>query len=145
MRETQAIDLELWSDIAYELASVHKRDDEMKEETTIGWVAKKYGMTLKQAMSIVTHPKFVEYYHNMQQAIARVNFNRKAYDALDQIMDSGAARDKIAAIKLASDLLGYREKEPVVSLTFNLDKTIRAIHDGKVIDAEVVEEEYPGL
>ena len=146
----------LWLDIAYDIASDPRRQtgklntlDENGEvveldiprEPTVDWLAKKYELTVAKSISIIMNPKFSKFVHEMQTAIARVSFDRKAYDILDEVMEEGDNREKIAAIKVAAELLGYRSARGI-QVNVNIDSLIRQADNGeKIIDAEV----YPGL
>jgi hypothetical protein len=139
-------DPELWLNIAYDMATKEPSRDVDEEgkpvrEPTTGWLVREYKLTPKQALNILTHPKFTEFIHNMQVAIARVNFDRKAFDALDDIMEVGSNKERISAIKVAAELLGYRQSGATLSVNFNFDQAIRSADAGEVIDVEA----YPGL
>jgi hypothetical protein len=144
--ETQ--DVELWLEIAYDMATDQPDKPEVDEdgnlvrEPTTKWLASKYNLTPREAMAVLTHPKFTEFIHGMQKAIARVNFDRKAFNALDEIMETGGARDRISAIKVAAELLGYRDKKGI-SVNLNFDSMVRKadVIEGEAIDVEV----FPGF
>jgi len=134
----------LWLDIAYDIASDPRRlaedCDGEKREPTVSWLAEKFEMSVAESVSIIMNPKFSKFVHEMQTAIARVNFDRKAYDILDDVMEDGDSREKIAAIKVAAELLGYRSSGGI-QVNVNIDSLIReADNGGKIIDAEV----FPG-
>jgi len=148
------VNAQLWLDIAYDISCetpVAQKDRKVDEdgeliptvkEPTVKWLAKKYQLTPKQALGIIAHPKFTEFIHGVQRAIAKVNFDRKAYNVLDEIMDDGNNRERIAAIKVAAELLGYKSAGGGINLSFNFDKIVRNADDGgKAIDVEA----YPGL
>ena len=134
---------ELWLEIAYDMATEKPEEPEKDEEgnivrePTTGWLARKYNLTPRQAMSILTHPKFTEFIHGMQKAIARVNFDRKAFNVLDEIMDHAGAKERLAAIKLAAELLGYKDTKGI-NVNLNFDSMVRKadIIEGEVIDTE---------
>jgi hypothetical protein len=144
--ETQ--DVELWLEIAYDMATDQPdkpekdEDGNLVREPTTGWLAKKYDLSPKQALAILTHPKFTEFIHGMQTAIARVNFDRKAYNVLDEIMEHGGNKERIAAIKTAAELLGYKQSGGI-SVNLSFDSMIRKadIVEGEAIDVEV----FPGF
>ena len=141
---TEDQDVELWLEIAYDMATDQpdkpERDEDgnLVREPTTKWLAEKYNLTARQSLSILTHPKFTEFIHGMQQAIARVNFDRKAYNVLDEIMEYGGNKERISAIKTAAELLGYK-KVGGVNVNLNFDTLVRKadVIEGEAIDAEV--------
>jgi len=148
------VNAQLWLDIAYDISTetpVAQKDREVDEngeiipavkEPTVKWLAEKYNLTPKQALGIIAHPKFTEFIHGVMRAIAKVGFDRKAYNVLDEIMEDGNNRERIAAIKVAAELLGYKQASAGINLNFNFDKIVRNADDGgKAIDVEA----YPGL
>jgi len=145
---TEDQDLEMWLDIAYDMATDQPDKPEFDEdgnlirEPTTKWLANKYNLTPRQALSVLTHPKFTEFIHGMQKAVARVNFDRKAFNTLDELMDTGKARDRLSAIKLAAELLGYKDTKGI-NVNLNFDSLVRKadIVDGEAIDVEV----FPGF
>lgn len=142
-------DPELWLTIAYDMATREPgletdEDGAPVREPTTKWLARKYDLTPKQALGIITHPRFSEFIHQMQLAIAKVNFDRRAYEVLDEVIETGSNRERIAAVKLAAELLGYKSTHQGISLNFNFDAAVRAAdsEDNKdVIDVEA----YPGF
>lgn len=145
----QDIDVQLASDIVYEIAS-----GEGDGEATVEWIAENYGMTKREALALISHPQFALLLHNMQKAVARVQFDRKAYKTLDNIIDSGQNKDKIAAIKLCAELLDYKKDGgPQVQVNIKFDRLVRQLEgvpeaaEEEVIDAdcEDVSDDYPGL
>ena len=136
-------DTELWLDIAYDMATEKPEEPDKDEngnivrEPTTGWLAKKYNLTPRQAMAILTHPKFTEFIHEMQKAIARVTFDRKAFRVLDEIMDNAGNKERLSAIKLAAELLGYKDTKGI-NVNLNFDSMVRKadIIEGEVIDTE---------
>jgi hypothetical protein len=145
---TKEQDTELWLEIAYDMATDQPdkpekdEDGNLVREPTTKWLANKYNLTPREAMAVLTHPKFTEFIHGMQKAIARVNFDRKAFNALDEIMETGGSRDRISAIKVAAELLGYRDKKGI-SVNLNFDSMVRKadVIEGEAIDVEV----FPGF
>lgn len=147
---TDNVDVDLWLEIAYEMAVEHKELDEdgkpLMPKATLDWMCEKFDLAHKEALGIVVHERFAEFLHQMQVAIAKVNFDRKAFKELDRQMTEGSDKTKLAAIKTAAELLDYKKSTgPMVNLQFNFDRTIRQIDSGEIIDAEVTEEEFPGF
>lgn len=145
---TKAIELKdkdtkpaLWLEIAYDIA----RDDEgdYTSEPTLTWIAQKYGLTTKESLSIITNPNFSKFIHEMQVAIARFEFDKKAFNILDEIMvESDEEKNRIAAIKTAAELLGYKASGGI-NINFNLDSAIRKADMGEGASIDV--EAFPGL
>jgi len=130
----------LWLDIAYDISSEEQQDQ--AKEPTVKWLAEKYKLSAKDALGIITHPKFSKFIHEMQVAIARVTFDRKAYNVLDEIMDDGDNRERIASIKVAAELLGYKTGGGInINLSFDANVRKADMGDDDVIEAEV----FPGF
>lgn len=160
---------ELWMDIAYEMAlrkrprpqpklkliegeyhdtggrqrKPRKKVIEYDREPTVSWVAEKYNLTVKQAMAVILNPKFTKFLHAAATAIAKTDFNLKAFDILDEVMETGMDKHKLAAIKLAAELLGYKQPTGGLNVNFNFDSAIRKADsdDGNTIDTEA----FPGF
>lgn len=131
----------LWLKIAYDMAS-EENEPASATAPTITWLAEKYDIKPKEALGIITHPKFSKFIHEMQVAIARVNFDRKAYGILEEIMDDGDNRERIASIKVAAELLGYKAGGGInINLSFDANVRKADMGEGEVIEAEV----FPGF
>lgn len=150
------VDLELWADIAYEMASpdpdlaLLDEDGQEVKEPTLSMLKRRFGLSKRQAIQIIAHPKFATFFHNMQQAIAKINFDRKVFRRLDEIIETGHDRDAVHAAKLAAQLVDYHDDRPVNVFNFSFDRIVRQLETARkgedIVDAEVTEaEDYPGL
>lgn len=130
-----AVDLALWKDVALDLI-------EDGETPTLQLLTDKYGLEPQDALALIGHPTFSQLFHNLQIAIARTDFDRKAFQRLMGILDEGTDRAAISAARLLSELVGYRSDAPKVEVNLNLANAVKRVDSGEVIDAEF--EPYPG-
>jgi len=143
---TEQVDSSLWLDMAYDMATTAPEKPDVDEdgnivrEPTTKWLARKYNLSPAVALGIITHPKFTEFIHGMQKAIAKLNFDRKAFNVLDDVMDQGNHRDRLSAVKLAAELLGYKASGGI-NINVKFDEAVRKADQGEVIDVEV----FPGF
>lgn len=143
---TEQVDASLWLEIAYDMATASPKKPDVDEEgnivreSTLGWLAERFDLSPAVALGIITHPKFTDFIHGMQKSIARLNFDRKAFNVLDEVMDQGGNRERIAAVKLAAELLGYKAAGGI-NINLKFDEAVRKADMGEVIDVEV----FPGF
>lgn len=149
------MDPKLWLEIAYDISTEYHMPHQDREkndlgevvpamkEPTVKWLAEKYKLTPKEALGIIAHPKFTDFIHGVMKAIGKVQFDRKAYGVLDEIMTDGSNRERIAAIKVAAELLGYKSPGGGVNVNVSFDTIVRNadLGEGKVIDTEA----FPGF
>ena len=133
------VNLEQWGDICYGLME-EQAGDEGSDLPTIPWVAEKLAITTREALSIISHPKFATFFHNMMISIAKAEFDRAAYRRMVQVVQKGSDANAISAAKFLSKALGYTVDSPLINLSFEdiLSKRERPIN------AEA-KEVFPGL
>lgn len=129
------VDLALWRSVALDLIE----DGEMP---TLRLLTEKHGLEPEAALAVIGHPTFSELFHNLQLALARTEFDRKAFGRLIQIIQEGTDAAAIKATKALSELLGYRSDKPMVEVNLNLADAVRRVDEGQAIDAEF--EPFPG-
>lgn len=140
------VDLALWADIAYGMAG--ESFAEVGNVPSVQLLCEKYGLSKRDAINIVAHPKFAAFFHNVQKALAAHEFDRVGFQRLVETAKGGSTRDALRAIKLLAELVGYKESGAAVHVTFNFEKEIKRLEgtrvDDDVIEAEVISE-FPGM
>lgn len=135
------INLEQWGEVCYGLME-ESSESEGVELPTIPWVAKKLEITTREALSIISHPKFSSFFHNMMIAIAKAEFDRGAYKRMVQVIRSGSDANAIQAAKFLSKALGYTVDSPLIHLSF--EEVLSKREGSKPIDTTATQV-YPGL
>ena len=142
------VDVELWTAIAYSAALEYDQEpspdaieedgegalEDFSSELTLQTIARRFGITATEALGILANPKFSQFFHNMQMAIARSDFDRHAMRRMMRIVRYGGPKDAIAAASKLARWLGYERDAAAVNLSLNFEAALRASpeEEGKV-------------
>jgi hypothetical protein len=136
------VNLELWGNIAYAMSGVDGDSDITVPSVT--WVSERFGITKREALQAIAHPKFATFFHNLQKAIARNEFDRVAFKKLVEDIKDEKSKSWGKSIKLLAELVGYKESAPMIVQHFSLERAVKKTEGvGEVIEAEFTE--LPGL
>ena len=132
--DPEKVDLKLWGDIAFSMALESGDDEESEEfltETTVQSVARRFAIPPKEALAVVAHPKFAEFFHNVQMAAARSEFDRHAFRRMVDVVRRGSDRNAIAAATKLAKWFGYEKEKSAVTLNLSIESAVKG---GSVID-----------
>ena len=135
------INLEQWGEVCYGLME-ESSGSEGSELPTIPWVAAKLEITTREALAIISHPKFSSFFHNMMISIAKAEFDRSAYKRMVEVIRTGSDANSVAAAKFLSKALGYTVDTPLIHLSF---EEVLSKHGGSKSIDTTVKQVYPGL
>lgn len=98
-------------------------------------IAKSLSLPLSIMLEILCDEQFVTEFHQKKLQTARLFFDVKVIPKLETIVKTGSDKDAIAAAKALSEIVGYRQRVPLIAVEqnfgndFSIEEMIRRLDE----------------